>query len=449
MNSRIVRLLPLSLMLLLPFAAHSATLFVSHDGSGTDGLSWETAFPTVHAAMLTASSGDHVWVRSATYAGDIRMATGVSMFGGFAGTEGSNEFHLRDWKINPTVLSGGGPVIECSDNTLLDGFIVQNGISVFPVGGGIFVYTATCTIQNCNIYRNRIAGIKCLNASVDIYNCIVRENDRGGIDITDSVVSIKDCTVTLNSALEGAGLEVRRSSLDMRDSRIIENRAENDSGTGARGGGIYSSSSRLVLDRCVIARNVAKGAIVPFGGGSDGGAIYSLSNVDATLTNCLIEGNVALRGNVFSIGQDSVYKLDSCTVTSNDEMDIDRANELWVSNSILFPKGEVVISGTSRRYFSYSNIKGGVSGEGNIDADPMFVDPENGDFRLMQGSPCIDSGTDTGLAHDLDGNPRPIGRYDMGAYEFPFLRSDINGDGVVDALDLLIFSEDWKKVSGP
>ena len=35
---------------------------------------------------------------------------------------------------------------------------------------------------------------------------------------------------------------------------------------------------------------------------------------------------------------------------------------------------------------------GGIAGQygvsGNISADPLFCDPENGDFRLNQGSPC-------------------------------------------------------------
>ena len=41
---------------------------------------------------------------------------------------------------------------------------------------------------------------------------------------------------------------------------------------------------------------------------------------------------------------------------------------------------------------TYSNIVGGYPGEGNTEADPLFVDPENGDFRIQRSSPCIDTG---------------------------------------------------------
>ncbi len=79
-------------------------------------------------------------------------------------------------------------------------------------------------------------------------------------------------------------------------------------------------------------------------------------------------------------------------------------------------------------------LTGNLGGIGNIDADPLFVDPDNGDYRLQAGSPCIDAGDNTAvpedLTTDLDGNPRfleipetpdtgngtlPI--VDMGAYE--------------------------------
>ena len=71
--------------------------------------------------------------------------------------------------------------------------------------------------------------------------------------------------------------------------------------------------------------------------------------------------------------------------------------------------------------------------DGNIDDDPMFVDAENGDYRLQAESPCINAGSNECVTWelDLDGNPRIInGRVDMGVYEF---RKDWVGpeDGVL------------------
>ncbi len=87
--------------------------------------------------------------------------------------------------------------------------------------------------------------------------------------------------------------------------------------------------------------------------------------------------------------------------------------------------------GASNPIVTYSDVEGGYPGEGNINADPLFVGYPN--LHLKSGSPCIDTGTATGApSDDLDGNPRPsdLG-YDMGAYEF----QDADGDGIGDDLD--------------
>jgi len=54
----------------------------------------------------------------------------------------------------------------------------------------------------------------------------------------------------------------------------------------------------------------------------------------------------------------------------------------------------------------------------SIVADPLFVDPGNGNFNLIPGSLAIDAGVDVGLAQDYGGNPIPLGSApDIGAYE--------------------------------
>jgi|GEM_PF-1833835 len=96
-----------------------------------------------------------------------------------------------------------------------------------------------------------------------------------------------------------------------------------------------------------------------------------------------------------------------------------------LTNSIVWNCGvSISLENNSTLDVSHCCIQGAElwPGENNLNADPQFRDPENYDFRLLPGSPCIDTGADldwmTDFA-DLEGNPRVSGeRPDMGAYEF-------------------------------
>jgi hypothetical protein len=70
---------------------------------------------------------------------------------------------------------------------------------------------------------------------------------------------------------------------------------------------------------------------------------------------------------------------------------------------------------------SYCNIEGFAPGVGIIDADPLWADPVNLDYRLLAGSPCIDSG-DPSSSLDPDGT-----RADMGAIPFENAFDDLGG----------------------
>jgi hypothetical protein len=82
---------------------------------------------------------------------------------------------------------------------------------------------------------------------------------------------------------------------------------------------------------------------------------------------------------------------------------------------------EIYIIDASSITATYSDIQGGWTGTDNIDDDPLFVDPANGDFHLTWAnfpipdstmSPCIDAG-DPASPLDPDGTIA-----DMGAYYF-------------------------------
>ena len=82
----------------------------------------------------------------------------------------------------------------------------------------------------------------------------------------------------------------------------------------------------------------------------------------------------------------------------------------------------------------YSNVKGGyANGTGNIDADPKFVNPSNGNLKLYYNSPSIQVGDNStynnylnlNTSLDLAGNARlstnltnTNSNIDMGAYQY-------------------------------
>jgi hypothetical protein len=110
-----------------------------------------------------------------------------------------------------------------------------------------------------------------------------------------------------------------------------------------------------------------------------------------------------------------------------------------------------VLGGTSTRW--YNSIEGLPPRQhinGNVDLDPLFVDPEGPDgvvgtlddnLRLSPDSPLINLGDpDPPLAPFLDGDGHArilCGRIDMGAYEFGI--GDYNCDRVVELADFAAF----------
>ena len=93
-----------------------------------------------------------------------------------------------------------------------------------------------------------------------------------------------------------------------------------------------------------------------------------------------------------------------------------------VVNSILWGHsiGALDMDALSTVTVSYSDVEGGWPGEGNINADPLFRSPQGGIYRLLEESPCVDTGTPVGAPDvDVRGVYRPHGAgYERGAHEF-------------------------------
>ena len=113
---------------------------------------------------------------------------------------------------------------------------------------------------------------------------------------------------------------------------------------------------------------------------------------------------------------------DNATITDND-IGIDVYGILNMRNSIVWDNNVSIIDQDAVSIaVTYSCIEDGWVGVGNIDDDPLFIDPITYNYRLIWGSPCIDTGDpdfngdniewpDCPESCDPDGT-----RMDMGAY---------------------------------
>ncbi len=133
------------------------------------------------------------------------------------------------------------------------------------------------------------------------------------------------------------------------------------------------------------------------------------------LKNCLIYNNLT---GLFMDTNPHAPKIINCTITGNTTGFSGGSGSdgvLEVKNCIIYGNTQ---NTSNSMAVSYSSIGGGFSGTGNIDADPLFANPANSNYRLTDYSPCIGAGTATGApSTDIEGNVRPSLKPDMGAYE--------------------------------
>jgi hypothetical protein len=104
--------------------------------------------------------------------------------------------------------------------------------------------------------------------------------------------------------------------------------------------------------------------------------------------------------------------------------------DVQILNSILWDNDpQVYLGDNSSLEITFSDVQGGWEGEGNIDCDPQFCDPENGDYHLHFNSCCVGTGQDGADIGALGiGCGFPCGEYVVGDY---------NGSGVFNVADVV------------
>ena len=334
-------------------AAPSATHTVCH--SSCD-------FSILQDAVDAAGEGDIIKVAAGTY-NDIHTRNGVtqivyldksvSILGGYdvSFTE------LPNPDLNPTILDaeGNGRVIYVTGDIspTIAGFEITNGdangldgglppVSGAHGGGGIYVISATATIENNKIYQNTGwdgAGLYLQNSAAVISSNLVFSNtaegdgydgEGGGILLWECNATLADNTINSNLAGWGGGLSLEFDSSLLSGNEIKNNQAS------YRGGGIHTYPSGTVIMQNDILSNTVnqRGGGIHMGGGEalisgnlvknntsheDGGGIY-FRNSDITLSANQIISNTANNwGGGVSIfnGNSGVITVSANIITAN------------------------------------------------------------------------------------------------------------------------------------
>jgi len=340
-------------------------------------------------------------------------------------------------------------------NSVVSGLTITGGGGAYQGGGINCIFNSSPTITNCIITNNLTidhgGGIHCgYGSSPTITNCIISSNSfntygyGGGIYCRrGSSPTITNCIITNNSAIgnsppghghHGGGICCWGDSEDTPSNPIITNCIISGNSAEHRGGGLYAYWSSPIAVNCTIVGNTAY----------EGGGIGSFREANPTAVNCIVRDNTAVFG-----------------------------NQLALINTLrLWPWEEI-----TEMTISYSNIEGGLGdvcvddnmvinwGQGNIDAEPNFVDPGYwddagtstdpnddffvvGNYHLLPVSPCIDAGDNASVPLvsivDIDDEPRIFNdTVDMGADEFVTNPADFNIDGIVGFNDLVVLAVEW------
>jgi len=307
-------------------------------------------YSSIQTAINNSYDGSIVLVKPGTYYENIDFQGKEITLSSLIIINNNQDF------INSTIIDGNNNshVVKFENNedlnSVLSGFTIRNGFAQgdFP--------------SNCG------GGILCERSSPLLKNLIITENiaegEGGGISCYQSAEPlIHNVSIINNTAGIGGGISCYNNSSPSLINVLIANNQ-----TDQCAGGIYALNSSIILENVTVTQNVS----------NLGAGFYGIYCGSITLLNSIM-------------WNDSDY-------------------------DIYFP-----VNGGSGNSVSmyYSCIQGGIPnvnatvnwGEGNITDDPLFIDPENGDFHLQSNSPCIDSGDPAPIYLDYDGSRNDIGAY--------------------------------------
>ncbi len=347
------------------------------DGTSSAKLSVPGDFPTLETAIASAAPGDTIWLAPGCWsASEQRLQAGISLIG----TTGDPA---------DVIIDGGssGTIFICERlkyGVRFEAVTIQNGNAgdLLPAGG----------------------AIRCTDTDLSLRSCVIRDCnaiDGGGVHVTNAdALEFVNCVFQRNNAISaGGGL-----LLDRCLTPGIIDCTFHDNSSDWLGGAIHSRQSHLLLESSEFKRNIAQG-----------GAVISTDRSWDLIRSCLFHGNrfspdlpPEHNGSAFCCDNGSITAFENCTFAHNHFGANGAAitvlfSHVSVLRSIIFENrsGNTVSStwnGTAQiaccNFFGNPGIdypkliSQYEQSDGNFSEDPLFIDAENGNFRLQPNSPC-------------------------------------------------------------
>jgi hypothetical protein len=407
-------------MLFAVFSGSYATRYYVHwmAPGNNDGSSWTDAFTNVKTAIDSASEGDTIFVAAGFYlvsAGDkndyISLKQGVAIFGSFLGTEDpitKAVIDNRDYEDNPSLLIGDLLLNDAAGGNLEDNtyhVVVAKGTMEEPIDynavlDGFFIYGGNATGNTDStsvgggVYLSATGGGEC---NPTLKRLIIFGNHAkmgGGMMLYAGTNS--ECSPVLDSILfrgncadGGAGLYCKavggvcNPALD-----IVDFNYNVLSGVyPGKGAAIFNYAENTTsAAECSPIINISE--ISHHEGDIDGGAVYNQAGGinEGTCNPRFINMSLYKNG---SYGIISEIKNGWCFPQLTNVI-------LW--NESINNIGGVVpsinhclIEGSNGSGAGWNSDLGDDEG-GNIDADPLWADPDGRNFGLLAGSPALNAG---------------------------------------------------------
>lgn len=428
---------------------------------------------TISAAIITVASGSSIQaaVDSAVDGDTIKVAAGIFnesitinqksiiLEGGY-----SNDFAIQNRNLYITIINSidsntVAVMITSCVYTTVDSFTIRNGRRGIEMNDVLWpIVSDNITISNNIIENNgstteqhfRGGGIKVIGSNVFIQNNIIRNNDamRGGgiaIDgIENFILDANTIEDNIGHSDHGGGIIMYGTGL-VSNNMIRRNRVGESLGYGWGGGAhAYNYDHQVIhFNHNIWADNYAA---------TIGGAMIIDEGCVAYLDNELFYNNVTTenRGSQLHIddyngaGSESVAEITNSTFFGIGCIYVDNSI-VTIKNSIVWspdsnsntdsnPSNDdfYVIDNGSAFNISYSSFQDPDyinTGIGNSNFDPLFTNPNSGDFHLQstfghwdsanwiidsQDSPAIDTG-DPSSVFNLEPNSNG-NRVNMGCY---------------------------------